>query len=233
MSGSPEEWYRSLPTITRGYLTAALATTVLVQLDFISPVLLFLNYEAIFGSLEVWRLATNFLFFGGFSMNFCFAMFFLVRYGRELEAKRFEGRAGDMLWCMMFCGLVLVGLAYVIGEMPFLAQPMLSVLVYLWSRENSEQVLSIFGLFNVQAFYFPWVLCAMRVLMGGSPVEDLMGIFAGHVYYFLEDVQGVRLSAPQFLSSMLDTPDPAAQRAQARQGAFGGHQWGGGGQRLG
>merc|ERR1719352_386107 len=112
----------------------------------------------------------------------------------------------------MLCGLVLVGLAYLIGEMPFLSQAMLSVLVYLWSRENAEQVLSIFGLFNVQAFYFPWVLVAIRVLMGGSPVQDLCGIFAGHVYYFIEDVQGVRLSAPQFLSNVIDTPDPAAQR---------------------
>ena len=167
-------------------------------------------------------------------MNFCFAMFFLVRYGRELEAKRFEGRAGDMLWMMMATGLVLVGLAYVMGDSPVLSQQMLSVLVYLWSRENSEQVLSIFGLFNVQAFYFPWVLCAIRVMMGGSAVPDLIGIFAGHVYYFLEDVQGYRLRAPLFLSDALDTPATgAAAAAQRNRNAFGGHQWGGGGQRLG
>ena len=233
MSGSPEEWYRSLPIITRSYLTGAFASTILCQLEFIQPQLLILDFGALIGNLEVWRLFTNFLFFGPFSMNFCFAMFFLVRYGRELEAKRFEGRAGDMLWMMMATGLVLVGLAYVMGDSPVLSQQMLSVLVYLWSRENSEQVLSIFGLFNVQAFYFPWVLCAIHVLMGGSPVPDLIGIFAGHVYYFLEDVQGVRLVAPQFLSLMLDTPDPAAQRARARQGVMGGHNWGGGGQRLG
>jgi len=230
---SPEEWYRSLPKITRGYLTAAFATTVVVQLEFVSPQLIFLNFDAILGSLELWRLFTNFLFFGSFSMNFCFSMFFLVRYGRELEAKRFEGRAGDLLWCMLLCGLILAGVAYILGDMPFLSQAMLSVLVYLWSRENAEQVLSIFGLFNVQAFYFPWVLVAIRVLMGGSPVQDLCGIFAGHVYYFLEDVQGIRLAAPQFLSDLLDTATPAVQRERARQGAFGGHNWGGGGNRLG
>ena len=126
----------------------------------------------------------------------------------------------------------MAGLGYIL-EFPFLSQAMLSVFVYLWSREYSEQVLSIFGLFNVQGFYFPWVLVAIRVLMGGSPVQDLCGILAGHVYYFLEDVQGVRLAAPQFVSDLLDTVDPATQRARARQGAFGGHQWGGGGQRLG
>ena len=111
---------------------------------------------------------------------------------------------------------------------------MLSAIVYLWSREYAEQVLNMFGLFNVQAFYFPWVLCAIRVLMGGSAVPDLIGIFAGHVYYFLEDVQGYRLRAPLFLSDALDTPATGpARAAQANRNAFGGHNWGGGGQRLG
>ena len=232
-AASPEDWYRSLPKITRGYMTAALATTVLVQLEFISPQLLYLDFPSITGNLEVWRLLTNFVFLGPFSMNFCFSMFFLIRYGRELEAKRFEGRAADMLWMMGITGLVLCTIAYALGEIPFMSQAMLSTLVYLWSREYSEQVLSIFGLFNVQAFYFPWVLVAIRVLMGNSPMLDLCGIFAGHVYYFLEDVQGIRLAAPQLLSDMIDTADPATVRARQRQTAFGGHQWGGGGQRLG
>ena len=160
-------------------------------------------------------------------------MFFLVRYGKELEMKRFEGRAGDFLWCLILCGLAMIAVAFIMGNQPFLASSMLSAIVYLWSREHAEQVLSIFGLFNVQAFYFPWVLVAIRVLMGGSPVQDLCGIFARHVYYLLEDVQGVQLKAPQMLSDMLDTATPAQQRQRARQNIGGGHNWGGGGQRLG
>merc|ERR1719231_368008 len=108
--------------------------------------------------------------------------------------------------------------------MPFLAQAMLEVIVYLWSRQFATQLISIFGLFTVQAFYFPWVLCAMTVLMGGSPVLNLVGIFAGHVYYFLEDVQGVQLKAPAFLSDYMD-----AGGVQARQNQYrtmgGGYNW--------
>eukprot|EP00965_Chrysotila_dentata_P218771 6190757-Pleurochrysis_carterae.AAC.1 len=74
------------------------------------------------------------------------------------------------------------------------------------------------------------VLLAIRVLMGGSPVDDLIGIFSGHVYYFLEDVQNVRLSAPAFLRDLLD--GPAAGAPQPNRGIFGGHGWGAG-QRLG
>jgi len=192
--------------------------------------LIYLDFESVVSKLELWRLVTNFCFFGKFGFPFMFSLFFLVRYGRELEAKRFEGRAADFLWGMMLMGLVQMGVAFVLGNVPFLAQALLSSIVYLWSREYAEQVISIFGLFNVQAFYFPWVLLAIRVLMGGSPVDDLIGIFSGHVYYFLEDVQNVRLSAPAFLRDLLD--GPAAGAPQPNRGIFGGHGWGAG-QRLG
>lgn len=230
---SAEQWYRSLPPITRGYLTASFAATVLAQLELVSPMLLYLDFELVLVKLELWRLLTNYCFFGTFSMPFVFSMFFLVRYGKELEAKRFEGRSADFLWCLGICGALMLVVAYCLGNQPFLASSMLSSIVYLWSREHSEQTLNIFGLFNVQGFYFPWVLCAIRVLMGGSAVPDLIGIFAGHVYYFLEDIQGYRLRAPLFLSDALDTATTGpARAAQAHRNAFGGHAWGGG-QRLG
>jgi len=233
-AGGPEEWYRSLPKVTRGYLTVSFVATLVTQLELLSPVLLYLDFDLVLGKLELWRILTNFCFFGKFSLPFVFSMFFLVRYGKELEEKRFGTRAADFLWCLAICGLMMIGIAYFLGNQPFLASSMLSVIVYLWSREFAEQTLSMFGLFNVQAFYFPWVLCAIRVLMGGSPVPDLIGIFAGHVYYFLEDVQGIRLQAPLFLSDTLDAPATGAARAaQQNRNAFGGHNWGGGGQRLG
>merc|ERR1719217_791500 len=81
----------------------------------------------------------------------------------------------------MIMGLASMAVNYLLGlGLLVLSGSMLTSLVYLWSREYAEQVLSIFGLFNVQGFYFPWVLCAIRVLMGGSAVPDLIGIFAGH-----------------------------------------------------
>ena len=231
----PEEWYRNLKPVTRAYMTAAMGTTIIVQMDLLSPYLLILEYKAIVNNLELWRLVTNFCYFGPFGLPFVFSMFFLVRYGRELEQKRFEGRTADMVWFKAISGIVMIALVWLFGmEVPLLSQSMLSAIVYLWSREYSEQVINIFGLFNVQAFYFPWVLCAIHKLMGGSPVPDLIGIFGGHVYYFLEDIQGYRLRAPAFLANALDQPASAADR-QARQNrnAFGGHAWGGGGHRLG
>lgn len=213
-------------------MTIAFAATVLTHAELLNPMLLILDFDMLFQKLELWRLLTNFCFFGKFGLPFVFSLFFLVRYGGELERKRFEGRSADMLWFMTLTGLIMVGVAYIMGPMPVLSSSMLAAIVYLWSREYSEQTISIYGLFHVQAFYFPWVLCAIHVIMGGSAIPDLVGIFAGHVYYFLVDTQGYQLNAPYFLTNALDTPAAGLRQQHQNRNAFGGHQWGGG-QRLG
>jgi Derlin-2/3 len=183
-----------------------------VQLQIVSPTLLYLNLRSVTTDLEVWRLLTNVLFFGGFGMPFVFNMFFLVRYSAQLEEQKFAGKSADYVCCLAFCTLVLTLATAAMGNTePFLSQALLSSVVYLWSRVNPTQPLSIFGLFTVQAFYFPWVLVAMSVLMGSSPVPNVLGIVAGHVYYFLTQIQGLALSAPRFLCAR--RPAPAARRA--------------------
>lgn len=60
----------------------------------------------------------------------------------------------------------------------------------------------IFG-FKFKAVYLPWAYCAMRLVMGGSITEPLIGIGVGHLYYFFAEVfpvsHGRRLIVtPQF-----------------------------------
>lgn len=181
------------------YCAGAFLSTVAVQLGIVGPQLLYLNHRKVFTELEIWRLLTNLVFFGGFGMPFVFSMFFLVRYSTQLEEGKFAGRAADYVVCLALCSAVLTAASALVDGLPFLAQALLSSVVYLWARLNPTQPLSIFGLFTVQAFYFPWVLVAMSVLMGASPVPNILGIVAGHVYHFLTDVQGISLAAPRFL----------------------------------
>lgn len=37
---------------------------------------------------------------------------------------------------------------------------------------------------TIQSFYLPFAFLAITVLMGGSPVLDICGIIAGHLWYF-------------------------------------------------
>lgn len=46
----------------------------------------------------------------------------------------------------------------------------------------------MFVAFVSAAPYLPWALLMFSLLLGSSPVVDLLGMAAGHTYYFFEDV---------------------------------------------
>ncbi|XP_017982582.1 PREDICTED: derlin-1 [Theobroma cacao] len=47
----------------------------------------------------------------------------------------------------------------------------------------------IVGALSLLAFYLPWAMLALDVLFGSPLKPDLMGIIAGHIYYFLTVLQ--------------------------------------------
>ena len=42
--------------------------------------------------------------------------------------------------------------------------------------------------FTIRAPYLPWLFAVVSIFTGGSVQDNLMGIAAGHVYYFFEDI---------------------------------------------
>jgi Derlin-2/3 len=68
-----------IPVVSRVYLTGAFLTTAACAVDLISPFSLYFNWDLVFGQGQIWRLVTSYLFFGVFSVDFLFHMYFLVR----------------------------------------------------------------------------------------------------------------------------------------------------------
>ena len=68
-----------MPPITRAYVTAAFFVTALCSLELVSPFSLYFSLKLVVFKLEVWRVITNFLFFGALGIDFLFHMFFLAR----------------------------------------------------------------------------------------------------------------------------------------------------------
>jgi hypothetical protein len=101
----PLEWYFDIPVISRTYLTASFVTTAACALDLVSPFSLYYNFNLIFRNGEVWRLLTNFFFFGKFSLEFIFHMYFLMRYCRLLEENSFRGRTADFVFMLFLSAL--------------------------------------------------------------------------------------------------------------------------------
>ena len=117
---------------------------------------------------QVWRLLTNFLYFGPFGLSFLFNVIFTYRYCRMLEEGSFRGKAADFLFMFLFGGSLMIAIALFVNLL-FLGHAFTMMLVYVWSRRNPLVRMNFFGLLNFQAPYLPWVLLAFSLLLG-NPV---------------------------------------------------------------
>lgn len=142
--------------------------------------------SALTDRLQYWRLATTFLYFGPFSLDLLFHVYFLQRYSRLLEEN--SRSPAHFAWLLLYATGSLIMLSPFVS-MPFLGHPLSSTLVYIWSRRNPEVRLSFLGLLVFTAPYLPWVLMAFSLVMHGTvPRDEIMGVVIGHVWYFFNDV---------------------------------------------
>ena len=206
--GDVLQWYYDIPVISRCYLTFAVATTTACFLDLVSPLTLYYNLDLIVGKGQYWRLLTSFFFFGSFSLDFLFHMYFFIRYCRLLEEGPFRGRKVDFVY-MLFIGAFLMLTCSVVmsafTKIKFLGHPLAFMMVYVWARgpENLNVRMSLLGIFPFSAPYLPWVLLVFSLLLGNPIETDLMGILVGHLYFFFDrifpqvaDVRGWSLRKP-------------------------------------
>ncbi|KAA8534896.1 hypothetical protein F0562_029888 [Nyssa sinensis] len=183
---SPAEFYHSLPPISKAYGTLCLLATTAFQFGLYNPVAIALIYERVFLRFQVWRLITNFFFLGKFSINFGIRLLMIARYGVQLENGPFQRRTADFLWMMIFGALSLLVLSAIpMLWSPFLGISLVFMLLYVWSREFPNANINIYGLVTLKAFYLPWAMLALDVIFGSPLLPDLLGIIAGHLYYFL------------------------------------------------
>jgi Derlin-2/3 len=209
-------FYWDLPPVTRAYLTGATALTVACSMDIVSPFQLYFNARQVARG-ELWRLVTNFLFFGPLGVDFLFHMFFVIRYCRSLEEGSFSQRSADFAWCLLFGMAALLALSPWFNMMFFASRCVITsidcgsscwtassfilscslafsfcsltfMLVYLWAKRNPQLQISLLGLLAFNAPYLPWVLLAFSGLLGHDILSDALGITVGHFYYYFEDV---------------------------------------------
>lgn len=204
-----------IPPISRLYLTGAFLTTAACAVDLISPFSLYFSWELVYQG-QIWRLVTSYLFFGVFSVDFLFHMYFLVRqnawfefifeivtnfgnfyekvrYSRLLEEGDFRGRPAHYLWMLLF-GIANISLMASYYQVNFLGSALTFMMAYVWGRRNEDVKMSFLGFLQFNAPYLPWVMLTFSVLIGNAVVMDIIGICVGHMYYFLEFVYPVMAS---------------------------------------
>lgn len=216
--------------ITKYYFTIACATTALISFGMISPALLYLDFNAVFGKFQIWRLFTNFCFFGKFSLPFLFSIVILVRYFKMLEEGYYQGPRGtaDLLFLVMSGALIMTVIAYFWEGLFFMGPALTFMVLYVWSRKDPYQPINFYG-FDFQAWHLPFVLLVFGLLIGSDPVLDIVGIVVGHLFHFLIDIcprvynKNIMVT-PDFLYRIFEQQSMARPQASWRQG--GGHRLG-------
>jgi Derlin-2/3 len=183
-------WYLEIPVVSRIYVTSAFLTTAGCAMDFFNPFHLYFNFHLIFFQGQVWRLFSSFLYFGMFNLDFLLHMFFMVRYCRLLEEGEFHGRTTHFVYFILFSILGISSIATCIGA-NFLGNSLTFSMTYVWGRRNEDVRMGFFGILQFTAPYLCWAMLAMSFIMGQRMDMDLVGIFIGHLYYFLEYVYPV------------------------------------------
>ena len=115
------------------------------------------------------------------------------RYCLLLEEGIFRNRPADFVVMLLFGAVLMFTLSYYIplfSTIKFLAHPLTFMMIYMWGRspENVNVRLSFFGILVFRAPYLPWAMLAMSFFFGNPLETDLLGIVAGHLYYFVEFV---------------------------------------------
>ncbi|XP_039064810.1 derlin-1.1-like [Hibiscus syriacus] len=183
---TPAQYYRSLPPVSKFYGVACLMTTSALYFDLYDPWNIALSYQYVFKRFQVWRLISNFFFLGSFSPIFAVRLIMIARYGVLLERGAFDKRTADYVWMLIFGALSLLVMAAIpFLWTPFMAGSLVFMIVYVWSRENPNARISIYGVVTLKGFYLPWALLALDLIFGIPLTEDIIGMVAGHLYYFL------------------------------------------------
>ncbi|XP_039122879.1 derlin-1.1-like isoform X1 [Dioscorea cayenensis subsp. rotundata] len=183
---SPTEYYKSLPPVTKTYGVICLMITTAYYFNLFDYDTISLSYVHILKQFQVWRLVTNFFFIAPFSTYFGIRLLMLARYGVLLEKGPFKERTADFLWMMIFGALCLLMINMIpIFRYWFLAPSLVFMILYVWSREVPNSQITFFGLVTFQGVYLPWIMLGLDLIFNNPLMGDIMGILAGHLYYFL------------------------------------------------
>ena len=133
---------------------------------------------------KVWRLFTNFFFFGQFSLDFVFHMYFLIRYARSLEEGSFRGRTADFAY-MLIIGATLMTFIAPFVSIHFLGSSLSFMMIYIWGRRNRNVRMNLLGLFPFTASYLAYVRMSPYFSLSLSlpPYFNFMSLFPSFNFF--------------------------------------------------
>ena len=220
--GPPIQKFREAPPVTRSWVCASLALSVLTSQRVIDArSICFSEYEVLRRG-EWWRLITNFFYMGDqiFSIFYALQIYHLWECLKMLELVKYHWEPSGLMKMIVGSAVLLLFLKQLSPSMIFLGSPMVLVFVYIYSRAFEQQVVSMMGFFQAKCSWLPFTQMAQDYLQTGDMMPNVLGLLAGHIYYYCSEVAPRMLLPKQLppLSELLGSDPPAESVSQGLAG---------------
>ncbi|XP_017022230.1 derlin-1-like [Drosophila kikkawai] len=198
-------WYYSLPRITRYWFTTTVVVSCLVSRFQLLPIeWLELDWREIYYRWEWWRCLTSIVAFPinpNTAFPFLLYCYFLVTYSGMLEREQFGRSPAAYLYFLIIIA-VLANVGGFLIEATSLLEIIVMSVLYSWCRLHKDETVSFWFGTRLKAMYLPWVLAGFDFIFNFS-LETFVGIFNGHIYYFLKDQYPNLIETPRILKRIL------------------------------
>jgi len=221
-SWSLADAWQAIPIITRNLVAGMAFVTIGSQLRLFPVQSVLLIWDKALLGFQFWRFLTSFLFLGPLGFPLIMLAAILYRQSKSLEIGEFLGNPADYLFFLLFVGVTSLPLAYFF-KLVYMGPTLVFAMLQLWARKSRTQMVSIMGMINMPALYYPYALLAVNFVLSGGMMDwmGIVGILTGHLYYFLTSVyprlpgrQGrVIIKTPQILYNMFRPAEPSSSTA--------------------
>lgn len=179
--------FQDIPPVTRCWLLVVCGLTLAEYCGVVSPYDLLYTFDLAFLKKEYWRIFASLFYFRPFGLDLVFTLYFVMKTSWSLEESINNTKA--YLRLLFINVLIILGISAFRSPFYLLGPKLDLALLYIWSRRNSGLRVQILFLMEFSASYLPFVYALINVLLYEKPMEDIFfDIFAGQIYFFLEDV---------------------------------------------
>ncbi|XP_021968219.2 derlin-1 [Folsomia candida] len=137
-------------------------------------------------------------------------LYLLVTYSKKLEEEHYATRRGTYAFLLLVNWIVCVTLGLVFYY-PILLDPMINSVVYIWCQLNPNVIIRFWFGTEFKAKIFPLVLAVVDLIIYDEWEAQVIGILAGHAYYF-STTKWARITGrplfetPRFFQSLFRNP---------------------------
>lgn len=182
------------------------ATKYIVLFSVMIPLILRLNPPLVYSlaftpdiwyKVQVWRLFSHF-FIAFPSIPYVMSLLLRARYSYQLETTM---SSTDYAYFILFV-IAMLNIVNLYTQLPMMWDGLSMCIVYVWSKQYSNAIVSFFGGVNIPGKYLPVVLILWDGLLKQHWMENIAGCLIAHVFWFGREEGWLR--APRWMNELIE-----------------------------